>query len=53
VANGIVVGVEVLFGHHSEGADGRQRAAVLPIQLVYAVAIDKGPPSSPCGRSRL
>ena len=40
VAKGIVFGVEVLFGHDSERANGRQRATVLAIQLVDTVAID-------------
>jgi hypothetical protein len=40
MAKGLVVRVEVLFGHHSERADGGQRAAVLVVQLVHAVAID-------------
>jgi hypothetical protein len=39
VANGIVVGVEVLFGQDSERADDGQRAAVSAIQLVHTVAI--------------
>lgn len=40
MAEGIVVGVELLFGHDSERADGGQRAAVLAIQLADMVAID-------------
>jgi hypothetical protein len=40
VAKGIVVGVEVLFGHNSERADGCERAAVLAIQLVDSVAVE-------------
>jgi hypothetical protein len=40
VANGVVVGVEVLCGHDSERADGSQRTAVLAVQLVQTVAID-------------
>jgi hypothetical protein len=40
VANGIVVGVEILFEHDSERADGRQGAAVLAIQFVHTVAIE-------------
>lgn len=40
VAERIVVGVEVLLGHDSERANRGQRAAVLVIQLVHAVAID-------------
>jgi hypothetical protein len=40
VANGVVVCVEVLFGHDSERADGGQRAAILAVQLVHTVAID-------------
>jgi hypothetical protein len=34
-----VIGVEVLFGHNSERVDGGQRAAVLAVPLVHAVAI--------------
>ena len=34
-----MVCVEVLFGHHSERADGGERPAVLAIQLVDMVAI--------------
>jgi hypothetical protein len=40
VADGIVVASEVLFGRHSERADGCQRATVLAIQLVHTVPID-------------
>jgi hypothetical protein len=40
VAKGFVLGLEVLFGHHSERANGRQRATVLAIQFVDTVAID-------------
>ena len=36
----LVVDVEVLFGHDPEGADGGQRAAVLAVQLVDAIAIN-------------
>jgi hypothetical protein len=39
VSEGLVVGVEILFGHHSERADGSERAAVLAIQLVHTVAM--------------
>ena len=35
-----MVDVEVLFGHDAEGADGGQRAAVLAVQLVDAIAVD-------------
>ena len=35
-----MVDVEVVFGHDPKGADGGQRAAVLAVQLVDAVAID-------------
>ena len=40
MVKGIVVGVEVPFGHDTEGPDSGQRAAVLAVQLVSAVAID-------------
>jgi hypothetical protein len=40
VTNGIVVGVEVLFGYDSERADGGQRTAVVAVQLVHTVAVD-------------
>jgi hypothetical protein len=40
VANGIGVGVEVLFWHDTERADRGQRTAVGAVQLVDAVAID-------------
>jgi hypothetical protein len=40
LTNGIVVGIEVLFGYDSERADGGQRTAVLAVQLVHTVAID-------------
>ena len=52
VTEGIVVDVEVLFGHDSERADGGQRAAVLAIQLVDTVASTTSSRSSPRGRSR-
>ena len=39
MAENIVVDVEVPFGHHAEGADGSQRAAVLAVQLVDAITI--------------
>ena len=35
-----MVGVEVLFGHHSERADGGERPAVLAIEFVNAVTIN-------------
>jgi hypothetical protein len=40
MTNGIVVGVEVLFGYDSERADDGQRAAVVAVQLVHTVAVD-------------
>jgi hypothetical protein len=40
VAEGIVVGVEVLFGHDTESADRGQRTAGLAIQLVHTVAVN-------------
>jgi hypothetical protein len=40
LANGVVACVEVVFGHHSERADGGQRTAVLAVQLVDTVPID-------------
>ena len=40
VFEGVVVDVEVVFGHDPKGADGGQRAAVLAVQLVDTVAID-------------
>ena len=39
VVERVVVNVEVLLGHHAEGADCGQRAAVLAIQLVDTVAM--------------
>src|SRR4029453_13128965 len=36
----LVVDVEVVFGHDPEGAEGGQRAAVLAVQLVGAIAIN-------------
>lgn len=40
VVQRVSVDLDVTFRHHAEGADGRQRAAVLVVQLVRAVAID-------------
>jgi hypothetical protein len=40
VVERLVVDVEVVFGHDTEGADGGQRAAILAIQLVYTVTIN-------------
>jgi hypothetical protein len=40
VSERIVLGVEVLFGHDSERADGGQRAAVIGVQFVHPVTID-------------
>lgn len=40
VREAVVVGVQVVLGHDSEGADGRQRAAVLAVQFVHPVAVD-------------
>jgi hypothetical protein len=40
MAKGLVVRVEFLFRHHSERADGGQRAAVVAVQLVHTLAID-------------
>jgi hypothetical protein len=36
----VAVGVEILFGHDAEGADGGQRTAVFAVQLVNAITID-------------
>jgi hypothetical protein len=36
----VVVDVEIVFGHDPEGADGRQGAAVLAVQLADAVPIN-------------
>jgi hypothetical protein len=40
MAEGVVLDVEVLFGHDTEGADGGQRAAVIAIQFVHAVTVN-------------
>jgi hypothetical protein len=40
VSEGIVVGVEIVFGHHSERPDSGESAAVLAVQPVHTVAID-------------
>jgi hypothetical protein len=40
VAKGIVVGVEVLFGHNSERADGCEGATVLAIQIIDSIAVE-------------
>jgi hypothetical protein len=40
VREGVVIGVQVVLGHHSERADGRQRAAVLAVQFVHPAAVD-------------
>ena len=40
VVEGLVVDVEVLCGHDPEGADGSQRAVVLAVQFVDAIAIN-------------
>jgi hypothetical protein len=39
VVERVVVNVEVVLGHHAEGADGGQRAAVLAVQFVDTVAM--------------
>jgi hypothetical protein len=36
----VVLDVELLFGHNTEGADGGQCAAVLAVQLVGPITID-------------
>jgi len=40
MAEGVVVDVEVLFGHDAEGAHRGKCSAVLAIQLVHVVAVD-------------
>ena len=40
VFEGVVVDVEVVFGHDAKGADGGQRAAVFAVQLVDAVTVN-------------
>jgi hypothetical protein len=39
MTEGVVLDVEFLFGHNTEGADGGQRAAVLAVQLVDTITI--------------
>jgi hypothetical protein len=40
MAEGVVLDVEVLFGHDTEGADGGQGTAILAVQFIDTVTID-------------